>query len=136
MRVVERKILALLKERGRYIARNLSERDFVEKFTGGDCRVCLHGNEIFSRNSGGDVYFSQRGWNTPTTRSRLNALVGEFVDLPAKFFTRNYDCYLALGRETYPIYTREVYTIKGGKLYFLDGLDGIEVVPIPKKKSA
>lgn len=36
--------------------------------------VYLHGNLIFERFDDGSRFFTLAGWNTPTTRSRLNAL--------------------------------------------------------------
>lgn len=37
--------------------------------------VWLHGNKIVERRSDG-VYFNACGWNTPTTRERINGITG------------------------------------------------------------
>ena len=37
--------------------------------------VFLHGNAIVKR-TGGKVYASLAGWNTPTTRERINGITG------------------------------------------------------------
>lgn len=134
MKQIERQIVAYLNSRAGYIARRLSPRDFVEKFTDGDFYHRLHGSEIFSR-CAGKIYFSLCGWNTPTTRSRINADLQYFVSMSAKLHARDWDCYLTLCGNEYPVYTREVYTIKGGRLYVLDGLNDIEVVPMPRRSA-
>lgn len=46
----------------------------VEECGTGWMRVYLHGNLICRQKPDGKRLFSIAGWNTPTTRSRLNAL--------------------------------------------------------------
>ena len=38
--------------------------------------VFLHGNEIIKRDSSGLVLVTLAGWNTPTTRERVNGITG------------------------------------------------------------
>lgn len=38
--------------------------------------IQLHGNDIAKRSTTGVWSFSLAGWNTPTTRSRINAIIG------------------------------------------------------------
>jgi len=40
-------------------------------------RVLLHGNEI-ARKEGGHLIVTLAGWNTPTTRERVNAILATF----------------------------------------------------------
>ena len=40
--------------------------------------VWLHGNKIIKRESN-EIYFSLSGWNTLTTRERINGIVGNNV---------------------------------------------------------
>lgn len=78
-----------------------------EKFTRGNTRVrvhdrvvtlSLHGSVIAERRTDRDyAQISLAGWNTPTTRDRLNAVVGW---LGARVFQRDWVPYLSLlGKE-------------------------------------
>lgn len=57
------------------------------RIEGGQPHMYLHGNCIAKRDGNGDLLINHCGWETPTTRSRLNALPdvkissykGEFV---------------------------------------------------------
>jgi len=40
--------------------------------------VWLHGNKIVERRTDG-IYFTLAGWNTPTTRERVNGIAGASV---------------------------------------------------------
>lgn len=42
----------------------------------GECHYLLHGHKIAYKNLAGDLYVNLCGWNTPTTRERLNGLKG------------------------------------------------------------
>ena len=42
--------------------------------------VYLHGNHIATVKDNGDVSISNAGWRTVTTKSRLNAIINEFLD--------------------------------------------------------
>lgn len=68
MRVIENRMLQAVRNR-----RNFSNGNTVVRVENGDVRVYLHGNLIF-QNVGGVESFTLAGWNTVTTRSRLNAL--------------------------------------------------------------
>tara|TARA_B100000902_G_scaffold383867_1_gene423281 strand:- start:558 stop:857 length:300 start_codon:yes stop_codon:yes gene_type:complete len=37
--------------------------------------VWLHGNEIIKRDSSGLIFWTLAGWNTPTTRERINGIL-------------------------------------------------------------
>lgn len=61
-----------------------------DAFNEGKWTLCLHGNAIASFDQNGKhptipTYVSLAGWNTATTRSRLNALDG--VEIRTKNFT-------------------------------------------------
>ena len=45
---------------------------------GGACRVSLFGNVIYCIGGDGTHYFTMAGWNSTTTRARLNALLYRF----------------------------------------------------------
>jgi hypothetical protein len=92
MRKVEQKMIAALRDR-------LNIKPGVEKSVGGNTTVTrngfvrLHGNLIASYVDNGDecmVTFA--GWKTPTTASRLRAIIAEFGYKPVDGFeasTRN-----------------------------------------------
>lgn len=52
---------------------NMSEQNTVVSHYKNDCFVYLHGNLIYKMENGRES-FTLAGWNTNTTRSRLNAL--------------------------------------------------------------
>ena len=51
----------------------------VAKNSEGDTSVYLHGNRIAFVNSFGDITLSSCGWDTVTTKSRLNAILDTFL---------------------------------------------------------
>ena len=52
----------------------------VEKNDEGDTSIYLHNNRIaFVESVGGDITLSSCGWDTPTTKSRLNAILDTFL---------------------------------------------------------
>tara|TARA_R110002110_G_C13140536_1_gene689719 strand:+ start:390 stop:686 length:297 start_codon:yes stop_codon:yes gene_type:complete len=54
--------------------------------------VFLHGNKIVELDPSGNVFMSLAGWNTPTTRERLNG-IAEVLGLNARFSQKNFDPY-------------------------------------------
>lgn len=69
MRQIEKSMLAAIRSGRSW------KQDNTEVITDkGVSRVYLHGNLIADVQHGRVVAFSLCGWNTPTTRSRLNAL--------------------------------------------------------------
>lgn len=69
MRQIEKEMVAAVRERRNWRKAN------TEVCRGeGVTRVYLHGNAIATFYDDGTRYFSLSGWNTVTTRSRLNAL--------------------------------------------------------------
>lgn len=73
MRVIERQMVRAIKEHRNWRSGNT----VVEVGALGNWRVTLHGNLIAT--GGKDAFsFTLAGWNTPTTRSRVNALLHEF----------------------------------------------------------
>ena len=51
----------------------------VAKNSEGDTSVYLHGNRIAFVSQFGDITLSSCGWDTPTTKSRLNAILDTFL---------------------------------------------------------
>tara|TARA_R110002020_G_scaffold399683_1_gene609520 strand:+ start:225 stop:518 length:294 start_codon:yes stop_codon:yes gene_type:complete len=57
-----------------------------------DGKVYLHGNEIVKRDSDG-LYMSLAGWNTTTTRERLNG-IAQVLGLDVSFNQKAFEPYL------------------------------------------
>ena len=51
------------------------ERRCISNTVTDNNEVLLHGNRIMWKNDSGDLCLSMCGWDTPTTRERLNALL-------------------------------------------------------------
>ena len=68
MRAIEQKMCQAV-----YFGENMCVNNTRVENKDGEITVYLHGNAIY-RVVDGVRYFSLAGWNTPTTRSRLNAL--------------------------------------------------------------
>ena len=76
MRKVEQQMLRLMERR---VTGNAGSNTTV--FTdNGVTRVYLHGNKIAELDDQGRVYVSDAGWQTVTTKSRLNAIINYFLD--------------------------------------------------------
>lgn len=98
MRTIEEKIIDTTKQ-AIYLAfagcKNLSCRDSVSR-NGGTVKIFLHGNNIFTVDN---IYnmneksfsFSFCGWQTNTTKSRLNALLSNFCNF--SIYQKNYKLY-------------------------------------------
>ena len=54
---------------------NKGERRSISNTVTDNDEVLLHGNRIMWKNDSGDLCLSMCGWDTPTTRERLNALL-------------------------------------------------------------
>ena len=65
----------------------------VEKNDEGDTSIYLHNNRIaFVEGVGGDITLSSCGWETPTTKSRLNAILDTFLH-GASIFQKDFQWY-------------------------------------------
>lgn len=72
MRVIEKEMLRAIRQKKNWRKDNTEVRI---SDGGNHIRVYLHGNLIYHKcEESGEEKFSLAGWNTPTTRSRLNAL--------------------------------------------------------------
>lgn len=74
MRVIERKMVAAI-QNGRSMRNGNTE---VRCNDGGKWCVLLHGN-LIADGDATSFSFTLAGWNTPTTRSRVNALLRAFT---------------------------------------------------------
>ena len=75
MRKIEQQMQAAIATRTNWSKSNTSVSVDSEGFTS----VRLHGNRIAEIEPNGDIILSSCGWDTPTTKSRLNAIVDVFL---------------------------------------------------------
>ena len=75
MRKIEQQMQAAIATRTNWSKSNTSVSVDSEGFTS----VRLHGNRIAEIEPNGDIILSSCGWDTPTTKSRLNAVLDVFL---------------------------------------------------------
>ena len=124
MRTIEEKIIAALRS-GNGL-KKLSCRDSV-KVEENRIEYYLWDNLLFWSNSDNIYFFSGRGWNTLTTKNRLNAILYNF--LRVYITQKNYIWVLNWNNKEYPIDATNIFYFKGDKLYKKAAHD-VEVLPI------
>lgn len=78
-------------------------------------RIYLHGNCIFTVDKENNIKFSFQGWQTFTTKSRINALLLAFSSCSAGIYQKNYQLVFSSSAGEFPIDSDKIYTIKNGK---------------------
>jgi hypothetical protein len=91
MRKIEQQMIAAIKAK---TERTLGNTSVWRSETLNCMDVYLHGNHIAAIQDDGQVRVTLAGWPTPTTRSRVNALLREFAP-------RNAHVYQAKGSQYY-----------------------------------
>ena len=124
MRAIEEKIIAALRS-GNGL-KKLSCRDSV-KVEENKIEYYLWDNLLFWSNSDSIYFFSGRGWNTLTTKNRLNAILYNF--LRVYIIQKNYKWVLNWNQKEYLIDATNIFYFKGDKLYKKASHD-VEVLPI------
>ena len=124
MRTIEEKIIETLN--GSNGVKNLSCRDCVE-VDGDTKRYYLWNSLLFWNDAENIYYFSARGYNSLTTKSRLNALLRNFLD--ASIAQKEYKWSLNWNGKKYPVDSSSVYKFNNNKLYRL-GAHEEEVKPL------
>ena len=76
MRKIERSMLFAINNKCNWRSSNTE----VVRVFNSHSDVYLHGNHIATVKDNGDVSISNAGWRTVTTKSRLNAIINEFLD--------------------------------------------------------
>ena len=123
MRTIEEKIIDALN--GSNGVKNLSCRDCVE-VDGGTKKYYLWDSLLFWNDAENVYYFSARGYNSLTTKSRLNAILRNFLD--ASITQKDYKWSLNWNGKKYPVDPSSVYKFNNNKLYRL-GAHEEEVKP-------
>lgn len=77
-------------------------------------RVYLHGNCIFTVDRENNIKFSFQGWQTSTTKSRINALLSVFY-CPAGIYQKNYQLIFSSSAGKFPVDSDKIYTVENGK---------------------
>ena len=126
MRVMEEKIIETLNGCNGKGVKKLSCRDCVE-LDGGTKKYYLWNSLLFWNDSENIYHFSARGYNSKTTKSRLNAILRNFLD--ASITQKDYKWSLNWNGKKYPIDSSSVYKFNNNKLYRL-GAHAEEVKPL------
>ena len=126
MRTIEDKIIDALNGCNGEGVKNLSCRDRVE-VDGKIKKYYLWNSLLFWNDAENIYYFSARGWNSKTTKSRLNQVLGSFFN--ASITQKKYKWFLNWNGKKYPVDSDSIFTLKGNKLYCL-GAHEEEVKPL------
>lgn len=78
-------------------------------------KVYLWGNCIFSLDRENNIRFSFRGWQTSTTKGRINALLSAFLPCPAVIRQKKHELVFSSSAGEFPIDSDRVYTVRNGK---------------------
>ena len=78
-------------------------------------RVYLWGRCIFTVDRENNIKFSFQGWQTSTTKGRINALLSVFSSCPAGIYQKNYQLIFSCSAGEFPIDSDKIYTVKNGK---------------------
>ena len=114
MRAVEEKIIQALRGWNGEGLKNLSCRDSVE-VDGNTKNYYLWNSLLFWNDSENNYYFSARGYNSKTTRSRLNHILGSFFN--AGIYQKNWSWFLDWNGKKYPVDSDSIFMLKDSKLY-------------------
>lgn len=114
MRTIEEKIIETLN--GGNGIKNLSCRDRVE-VDGNTKKYYLWDSLLFWNDAENIYYFSARGYNSQTTKSRLNTLLRNFFN--ASITQKNWCWFLDWNGKKYSVDTASIFMFKDNKLYRL-----------------
>ena len=115
MRAIEKKIINYLRDSANCgKSKDLSIRDSVtlEKT---QKRVYLWGHCIFTLDKENNVKFSFQGWQTNTTKSRINALLSAFSSCSAWIYQKSHSLIFSSSAGKFPISPDKFYTVRNGK---------------------
>ena len=95
MRKVEEQMIMAIRSRKNWAGSNTTVRCFKENGITTEMQVLLHGNLIaWLDTATNDLSISSAGWETVTTKSRLNALLDEFCD-GARIFQKDWEWFIS-----------------------------------------
>ena len=73
--------------------------------------VYLHGHHIATVCNDGTVKVCDAGWQTNTTKSRLNAIITEFYNYTAGIFQKDFEWFITDDLGTHDMYHKQWYTL-------------------------
>ena len=126
MRTIEEKIIETLNGCNGEGVKNMSCRDCVE-VNGGTKKYYLWNSLLFWNDAENNYYFSARGYNSQTTKSRLNAVLWSFCN--AVIYQKNWEWFLLWRNKKYSVDSDSIFMLKDNKLYKL-GAHEEEVKPL------
>lgn len=112
MRAIDEKIIAALRSENGF--KKLSCRDSV-KVEENRIEYYLWDNLLFWSNSDNIYFFSGRGWNSQTTKNRLNTILYNF--LRVYIIQKNYKWVLNWNNKKYLVDATNIFYFKGDKLF-------------------
>ena len=109
MRKVEQQMNEAILNRKDFFKGNTSVENYITETGAREAIVKLHGNHIAT--VGDTLQICDAGWQTVTTKSRLNALLNEFAD-GCYVFQKNFDWFLGdADGNVLPFPTEEFVTV-------------------------
>ena len=109
MRKVEQQMNEAILNRQDFFKGNTSVENYITETGAREAVVKLHGNHIAT--IGDTLQISDAGWQTVTTKSRLNALLNEFAE-GCYVFQKNFDWFLGdADGNVLPFPTEEFVTV-------------------------
>ena len=109
MRKVEQQMNEAILNRKDFFKGNTSVENYITETGAREAVVKLHGNHIAT--VGDTLQISDAGWQTVTTKSRLNALLNEFAE-GCYVFQKNFDWFLGdADGNVLPFPTEEFVTV-------------------------
>ena len=126
MRTIEEKIIETLNGCHGDGLKKLCCRDCVE-VDGETKKYYLWDNLLFWNDAENNYYFSARGYNSQTTKSRLHQILGSFCN--AGIYQKNWEWFLNWNGKKYPVDSASIFMLKDNKLYRL-GAHEEEVKPL------
>ena len=109
MRKVEQQMNEAILNRKDFFKGNTSVENYITETGAREAVVKLHGNHIAT--VGDTLQISDAGWQTVTTKSRLNALCNEFAE-GCYVFQKNFDWFLGdVNGNVRPFPTEEFVTV-------------------------
>ena len=131
MRKIERSMNAAIKSKRNWSRSNTEVRRGRNDITDPCSNVYLHGNHIATVKDNGDVSISNAGWRTVTTKSRLNAIINEFLDGTKNgVYQKNHEWYVTDHGRDYDFDSSAWYEFKSNALDVTYSVTNSELVAV------
>tara|TARA_Y100001970_G_scaffold23925_1_gene28220 strand:+ start:3182 stop:3538 length:357 start_codon:yes stop_codon:yes gene_type:complete len=111
MRKIEREMLFAINNKGNWSKANTSVKRCKDGYLGDAMRVELHGNHIATISDTGRIKISDAGWQSNTTKSRLNAILTELKGYAYGISQRKFEWFLSDKNGESDMYSNTWYEI-------------------------